>query len=71
MKARTVIEVIASMLIVLFLYAVTFQVVSHPVLQSQINRGLSINILFLLRGWMLLLQLASSFSRIENYWFRN
>lgn len=41
MKARTVIEVIASLLIVLFLYAAITQVAFHPIFQSQVDRSLS------------------------------
>jgi hypothetical protein len=53
MKARTVIEVIASLLIVLFLYAATTQVVSHPTFQSQINRSLSNAALSGIIAWLI------------------
>ena len=53
MKARTVIEVIASLLIVLFLYAATTQVVSHPTFQLQINRSLSNTALSGIIAWLI------------------
>ena len=53
MKARTFIEVIASLLIVLFLYAATTQVVSHPTFQSQINRSLSNAALSGIIAWLI------------------
>lgn len=53
MKARTVIEVIASLLIVLFLYAAISQVVSHPTFQSQINRSLSNTVLSGIIAWLI------------------
>lgn len=53
MKARTVIEVIASLLIVLFLYAAATQVVSHPAFQSQINRNLSNAALSGIIAWLI------------------
>lgn len=53
MKARTIIEVIASLLIVLFLYAAIVQAVSHPGFQSQIDRILSHNALSGIVAWLL------------------
>jgi hypothetical protein len=62
MKARTVIEVIASLLIVLFLYAATTQVVSHPTFQSQINRSLSNTALSGIIAWLIpAIQLTMAF----------
>ncbi len=62
MKARTIIEVIASLLIICFLYAAISQAVFHNTFQSQINRSLVNEPLTVTISWLLpAVQLLLSF----------
>lgn len=53
MKARTIIEIIASLLILLFLYSAAAQVAFHPTFKLQINRSLVNTPLSSLVAWLM------------------
>jgi hypothetical protein len=64
MKSRTVIELIASALLILFLYAAVSQIIFHTTYNSQLNRSLSsalfasiiiwsIPVIHIILGWLL------------------